>query len=449
MILNKNVNQKALFEFVEKFKEIGYLQQMGIIHKDELILKFAVKPYELTDVKQLFSISKTFTSMAIGLAISEGKMKLHDKVVDYFRPLINGEIDERLAKMEVFHLLTMTTGHDSCVMHKIGPTPNPVKAFLELPLQHEPGTYFAYNTGASLILAVIIKMVTGKEIDEYLKPMLEDLEINDSYFEKIGGACLGGVGTHLDIQALLNFGCMLYHNGEFKGKQVVPAEYVKLATSKCVDNPYNGTPDWTSGYGLHLWMGQEGYRCDGAYGQLIMVLPNRELIIAVQANVDNMQKEVDLVMEFVEKIFEMNYIENLENKINDLYKIEKTNDFKQELLIELESNPLNIEKINIQGNGEKIALEFIGKNSFIVEAGNGFYIKNKFWATGVKAKISGMMPPMYEESICSCHYVYDNGLIKIVLKNHNTPLTQDIDIDLINSNVIINSQLLKISKKID
>ena len=59
MILNKKINQKALHEFVNKFKELGYLQQMGIIYKDELILKFAVKPYELTDVKQLFSISKS------------------------------------------------------------------------------------------------------------------------------------------------------------------------------------------------------------------------------------------------------------------------------------------------------------------------------------------------------------------------------------------------------
>ena len=73
--------------------------------------------------------------------------------------------DTVVEKMEVYHLLTMTTGHDSCVMNKIGPTMNPVKTFLELPLQHKPGEYFAYNTGASLILAVLIKIVTGKELD--------------------------------------------------------------------------------------------------------------------------------------------------------------------------------------------------------------------------------------------------------------------------------------------
>ena len=61
MIISKNINQKALYEFVKKFKELGYLQQMGIIHKDELIMKFSIEPYEVTDVKQLFSISKTFT----------------------------------------------------------------------------------------------------------------------------------------------------------------------------------------------------------------------------------------------------------------------------------------------------------------------------------------------------------------------------------------------------
>lgn len=438
MILNKKINQKALYEFVNKFKELGYLQQMGIIHKDELILKFAVKPYELTDVKQLFSISKTFTSMAIGLAIAEGKMGLHDKVVDYFRPLIEGEVNPKLAKMEVYHLLTMTTGHDSCVMGKIGPTPNPIKAFLELPLQYEPGTYFAYNTGASLILAVIIKMVTGKELDDYLAPMLEALEIKNSYFEKIDGNCLGGVGTHVDIQALLNFGSMLLHNGEFKGKQVVPADYVKLATSKCVENPHNGTPDWTSGYGLHLWMGQEGYRCDGAYGQLIIVLPDRDIVVAVQAKVDNMQKEVDLVMELVNQLFESCEVLDLENKINDVYKIEKTRDFKQELSLNLAYNGLNLAEIFIRGNGDSIVLEFLGKDSFKIEAGNGYYIKNSFWATGVKAKISGMMPFMYEESVCSCHYIYENDILEVFMKNHNTPLPQSIIIDFNEEIVSIN-----------
>ena len=346
MIISKNINQKALYEFVKKFKELGYLQQMGIIHKDELIMKFSIEPYEVTDVKQLFSISKTFTSMAIGLAIAEGRMGLHDKVVNYFRPLIEGEVNPRLAKMEVYHLLTMTTGHDSCVMGKIGPTPNPVKAFLELPLQHEPGTYFAYNTGASLILAVIIKMVTGKEIDEYLKPMLEALEIHESYFEKIGGNCLGGVGTHVDIQALLNFGSMLLHNGEFKGKQVVPADYVKLATSKCVENPYNGTPDWTSGYGLHLWMGQVGYRCDGAYGQLIIVLPESEMVVAVQACVNNMQEEVNLVMELVNNLYGEQGVDNLEEAINNVYEIESTNYFDKIVSYKLEKNSFNAESMN-------------------------------------------------------------------------------------------------------
>lgn len=449
MILNKNINQKALYEFVKKFKELGYLQQMGIIHKDELILKFSVKPYELTDVKQLFSISKTFTSMAIGLAIAEGKMNLHDKVVDYFRPLIEGEINPRLAKMEVYHLLTMTTGHDSCVMHKIGPTPNPVKTFLELPLQYEPGAYFAYNTGASLILAVIIKMVTGKELDEYLAPMLEVLEIKNSYFEKIGGNCLGGVGTHVDIQALLNFGSMLLHNGEFNGKQVVPADYVKLATSKCVENPHNGTPDWTSGYGLHLWMGQEGYRCDGAYGQLIIVLPDRDMVIAVQAKVDNMQKEVDLVMELVNQLFEANEVEDLENKINDVYKIENTNDFKQELSFNLNTNILNLGELLVHGNGKSVVLEFKGKSNFRIEAGNGYYIKNSFWATGVKAKISGMMPFMYEESVCSCYYKYENDILEVVMKNHNTPLLQSVIIDFNEKNISINGFNINFDENIE
>ena len=444
MILNKNVNQKALYEFVQKFKKIGHLQQMGIIHKGEEILKFSIKPYEITDSKQLFSISKTFTSMAIGLAIEEGKIGLHDKVIDYFRGMPLENVSPYLEKMEIYHLLNMTTGHDECVMYKIGPTPNPIKAFLELPIQYEPGTHFAYNTAASLMLAAIHKIATGMDLDEYLKPMLEALEIKDYYFEKIGGLCLGGVGTHVNIDALLNFGSMLLNKGMFKGKQVVPAKYVEMATTKQIDSIFNGTPDWTCGYGLHLWMGQEGFRCDGAFGQLIICLPDRQMVIAVQSHVYTMQEEVDFVMEFVNKLYETSVVEDLENKINEIYKIEKTTPFEQECKFIVEPNILKIDEIHIIPNVNSITIEFNGDNAFKLEAGNGEYCESRFWASSVKKKLDGMMPFMYEESIVSSYYKYEQNTLDIVMKNRNTPLIQNIVIDVDRKVVNINNFELKL-----
>ena len=447
MFISKKINQKALLEFVTKFKELGYLQQMAILHNDELQLKFAVAPYEITDVKQLFSVSKTFTSMAYGLAISEGRLGLHDKVIDYFKEFLPEKISPNLAKMEIYHLLTMTTGHPSCTMAQIA-CPNPIKAFFELPVPYEPGTFFAYNTGASLILSIIITMVTGKSLDDYIKPVLDGLDIKDYYFEKMNGACLGGVGTHVNIEGLLNFGSMLLNKGRFNGKQLVPADYVEMATSKQVSTEGNGTIDWTQGYGLHLWMSQVGYRCDGAYGQLVLVLPEDKMVIAVQARVDSMQNEMNLIMELVKNLYSNDVLDNIEQKINDVYKIESTNKVPN-IVVELDQNNLRINKAIIKGSDDKLEVEFIGDNAFKIEAGNGYYIKNKFYATGIKAKISGLMPEFNEEINASCHYMYNGNNLEIILKNHNTPLNQSIVFEFENNKCLLKINNRQIVGKVD
>ena len=449
MFFNKNVNQKAILDFVTKFKEIGNLQQFAILHNDELQVRFAVHPYETSDVKQLFSISKTFTSLAIGKAVDEGKLNLHAKVLDFFRGMFppNVKFDPNLEKMEVYHLLTMNTGHPSCTMGQIS-CGNPVKAFLELPIPYEPGTYFAYNTGASLILAVILNIVTGKDVDEYLKPILDEMGIHDYYFEKIMGNCLGGVGQHTNIDALLSLGSLLLHKGKCNGKQLISKEYIELATSNLVDNSRNGTPDWTCGYGLHLWRGLDGFRADGAFGQLSMVIPKKNIVIAVQANVNSMQKEIDLIRELVSNLYADCDVEDIESKINDVYKIEVSkalNFEKQEMICE--SNRLGINNISISNLGDKLSVVFTGTNSFTIEAGNGYYIKSKFMATGIKNK-HNMMPPFIEESIISSHYVYDGNKLTIYSKNHNTPLPQEFifeyqndDCKVIVNNVVITAKI--------
>ena len=123
MFISKGINQKKLLEFVSNFKKIGSLQQFGVIHNNELKVKFSVEPYDVNDIKQLFSVSKTFTSIAIGKAIDNGLLNIHDKVIKFF-PCDNPS--EYLSKMEIFHLITMTTGHDHCVMPDIASS-NPIE----------------------------------------------------------------------------------------------------------------------------------------------------------------------------------------------------------------------------------------------------------------------------------------------------------------------------------
>ena len=426
MFISKDINQKKILEFVEKFKEVGSLQQFGIYHNDELKIKFSINPYLESDSKQLFSVSKSFTSMAIGKAIDNGLLDIHDKVIKFFSV---PNPSERLAKMEIFHLITMTTGHDRCVMPLIGTTNDPVRAFFNLDIPYEPGTYFAYNSAASLILSVIINKVTGMSVNEYIKDVYDALNIDDHYFESIEGISMGATGLHLNIDALLSFGQFLLHEGNVNGKQIISKEYIKAATSKQVSNDLNGTLDWTKGYGYHIWRGEEGYRCDGAFGQLIMVLPKKNMVIACQACVNNMQDEVNLIKDLIRNLYGEDEVLNLEAQINNVYKIEKTNEFIGDLIIELEANKLDLNSIKISSSSGRVNLHFDGKYSFEISAGNGYYIKNSFYAVGIKRKLSDIMPSFYEESVVSCYYLFQDNRLEIVMKNHNTPLIQSIIID--------------------
>lgn len=446
MFIEKGINQKALLDFVNKFKKIGHLQQFAVVHKNELKIKFAVEPYIEEDIKQLFSLSKTFTSMAIGRAVDEGKLRLDEKIIDIFPFFAPQNPSENLKKMTVFNLLTMNTGHTSCVMPQICMGGNPIANFMNLDIPFEPGTHFAYNSGASLILSAIINVRCGMSVDKYLEPLYEALNIKDHYYDEVEGVSLGGTGLHVNINALVEFGKFLANFGMVNGKNIISKEYVKLATSKCVESDPNSTIDWTKGYGLHLWMGQEGYRCDGAYGQVVMVLPEKDIIIACQSEVNGMQDEVDLIYELIDNLYSNDVVDNLENEINNVYMIDKTNDFSYpNLEFNLEENNLGFNKLLIEKNDDKIKLSLTGNQNMSIEAGNGYYIKNNFFIKGVKRKLSDIMPAFYEEIIASCHYKYDNDVLEVVMKNHNTPLMQSIIVNLNDNIIMINNKNIKIN----
>ena len=440
MYFSSDINQKKIYEFVKKFKKIGHLQQFGIVKDNELKVKFAINPYEESDIKQLFSCSKSFTSMAIGKAIDNGLLDIHDKVIKFF-PVINPS--KRLAKMEVFHLITMTTGHDKCVMPIIGASDNPVKTFLELDIPFEPGTKFVYNSGASLILSVIINVVTGMSVDEYLSDFYDALGIKQHYYESINGISFGGAGLHLNIDGLLSFGKFLLNEGMVDGKQIISKKYIKEATSLEVYND-NSTKDWICGYGYHFWQSREGYRADGAYGQFVLVFPKRNMSVCIQACVDSMQDEIDLVYELIDDLFGSDDILFLEDKINAIYKISKSNDYKKDVDIKLLDNSLNLEGVKIRCIDDYLKIDFSGSNGFSFTCGNGYYMKSSFKALGIKRKLSDMMPVYYEESIVSCYYLYENQRLEVVMKNHNTPLIQSIVFEFNDNecNVLVNGKVL-------
>ena len=201
------------------------------------------------------------------------------------------------AAMRVRHLLSMATGHDS--EPQLAAQDQPwTKTFLGHPLQYEPGTHFLYNTPATYMVSAIVQKQTGQTVLEYLQPRLfAPLGIEDPRWgTSPQGISLGGYGLNIRTEDIARFGQLYLQKGHWNGKQLMPASWIEMATSKQIDNGDNPDSDWNQGYGFQFWRCRHDcYRGDGAFGQYCIVMPNQDAVIAITSGVKNMQAVLDLV----------------------------------------------------------------------------------------------------------------------------------------------------------
>jgi len=282
---------------------VGGLHGLMLLRHGQVAAEGWWSPYRPEYPHALYSLSKAFTSIAVGLAINEGHLCLDDPVVWFFPEAAPAHIAPHLDALKVRHLLSMNTGHhrdaSGAAFRRVDR--NIAKRFLRLPIRHEPGTWFVYNTAATYMLSAIVHRRTGMPLAEYLQPRLFDpLGIAPPRWESDpDGVNMGGFGLNLKTEDIARFGQMLLQKGSWNGREVVPAEWIERATSLQSDNANQpGSPDWTQGYGYQFWLCRHGaYRGDGAFGQYCLVMPEADAVLAITSGVSNMQAVLDAVWE--------------------------------------------------------------------------------------------------------------------------------------------------------
>ena len=273
----------VLVRMMKRLGELEYLNSVILLRHGKSVLECWLDPYERDTPHQLFSLSKSFTSCAIGLARAEGKLNISDKLISFFPEYDSAVTDPRMRSVTLRDLLTMRSGHTVCATKYMFGHPDYAEAFLASPLDTDPGTSFAYNSGATYMLSAVIRKITGENVREYLMPRLfEPLEMLPGIWEQCPkGIDLGGWGLYLTTDDLAKFTQLLLQHGKWNGRQLLPPDYLAEATRKQADNSVNQLPDWKQGYGYQFWVSQHGYRGDGASGQLALVLEEHDLAIAV------------------------------------------------------------------------------------------------------------------------------------------------------------------------
>jgi len=262
----------------------------------------------------LHSVSKTFTATAVGLAIADGKLALTDKVIDFFPDKLPADLSDNLKAMTVRDLLTMSCGHDEEPTGQREEGVDWVQAFLAWPVVHEPGTFYLYNSLGTYMCSAIVQKVTGEKVVDYLDARLfQPLHIDKPKWEESPqGINCGGWGLYLKTEDLAKMGQLLLQKGEWNGQQLIPAEWVAEMSKKQVESINPGTrmedaaakgmtpetSDWMQGYGYQMWRCRPGcFRADGARGQYIIVVPDKNAVIAITSDNGDLQGELNLVWE--------------------------------------------------------------------------------------------------------------------------------------------------------
>jgi CubicO group peptidase (beta-lactamase class C family) len=296
----QGISSQAIYDFFTAVDKINTLHSFMLVRHGKVVAEGWWKPEAADKPHVLHSLSKSFNSTAVGLAIEEGKFNLDDPILKFFPTDAPSEPSDNLKAMKVRDLLTMTCGHET-EPKAVNGAPS-VKQFLAHPIPHQPGTHFQYNTMGSYVLSAIVTKTTGQTSLEFLKPRLfEPLGIeNPEWGSSPEGNSLGGYGLKLCTEDIAKFGQLYLQNGKWNGKQVVPQNWVGLATSKQVPNDQEGHAkmgdDWKQGYGFQFWRcTHDSYRGDGASGQFCVVMPVKDAVIAITADTGDMQGELNMV----------------------------------------------------------------------------------------------------------------------------------------------------------
>src|ERR1700760_4656676 len=254
-------------------------------------------PYSADRRHLLYSLSKSFTSTAAGFARAEGLLDLDDPVVKHFPEFEADITDPGSRAILVRHVAAMASGHDrEMAGEALERDPDePVRGFLLIPPDQPPGSVFAYSQPCTYTLASIVQRNSGMPLTEYLRPRLFDpLGIGPVGWQTWPpGREQGFSGLFARTEDIAKLGLLHLQGGRWDGRQLLPADWVAQATSKQVDNPDREWPDWRQGYGFQFWMARHGYRGDGAFGQLCLVLPEQDTVVAMTAATFEMQAVLD------------------------------------------------------------------------------------------------------------------------------------------------------------
>jgi CubicO group peptidase (beta-lactamase class C family) len=293
----EGVSAAGVLAFVEAAeRDLSSLHSVMVVRHGKVVAEGWWRPYDASLRHELYSLSKSFTSTAVGMAQAEGRLSIDDTVLSFFPDEAPEAPSDNLKAMRIRDLLRMQAGHQAEI--PISAEKMTTKAFLAQPVPFKPGTRFLYNTPATFMCSAIVQKVTGQTVRDYLKPRLFDpLGIETPpWATNVQGIALGGYGLSVRTEDIAKFGLLYLQKGVWTGKRLLPEAWVDEATRLETSNGSNPKSDWDQGYGYQFWRCRHGaFRGDGAMGQYCVVMPEQDAVVAITSGLKDMQAVLNLV----------------------------------------------------------------------------------------------------------------------------------------------------------
>jgi CubicO group peptidase (beta-lactamase class C family) len=359
-------------------------------------------PYDAGKFHRMYSVSKSFMAVAVGMMIDEGKLSLDDKAAGFFPEFIPADPSPHTLNATIRDLLMMATCNEYSM-------PSVEAFFNNNRPKHPPGVLFNYDTAATNTLCAIIEKLSGQTMIEYMRPRLLDIigVSKDAFCLKTteGWSWAGSaiLATTRDFARFAQF-CM--NKGEWEGRQIVSRDYMHAATSRQIDNyVLNGEPELNYGYGYQFWcLRGGGFACVGIGGQLALCMPEHDTVLVTNGDTQSYSLQYEGIMEAYWRLLDRvdpgidslpenpGAHETLKQKIAELGwflpegetsspRAAKEFSGKWYAMDNAGSNPLGILRARVDINGENNICAFIYEKTggtCRIEFGMGKYIKQKF-----------------------------------------------------------------------
>jgi CubicO group peptidase (beta-lactamase class C family) len=293
----QGMSSSELIEAFEKASDMSFLYSIIVVRNGFLVAEKYYNGASVDQAKYVASVTKSYLSALIGIALDKGIIQsLDQKMISFFPEYDSIDIEPAKYEITLRQLLQMRAGywHDSETSRWLAwvNSPDWIEYMINLPLENPPGIQWNYSTGSSHILSAILTKTSGMSGEDFARHYLfEPLDTElVNWGEDQQGYNYGGFDMHITPRDMARFGLLFLNKGQYKGQQIVPEDWIWKSTSAYSDVSWFFGVIQNPQYGYHWWIGKmEGHDiffAQGHGGQNIIVFPGLEMVVVTATNPD-------------------------------------------------------------------------------------------------------------------------------------------------------------------